>query len=406
MKIAIIGGGYVGLHTALRLTEVNKEWKITILDVDQEKIDRFSKGESPIDDYYMDKFMKKHPYKLNNITYEKPDGDWNKYEAVFISLSTNPSGKDVSRLNTDLIFNLSKEIKSTNSNISVTVRSTINIDDYLNIDELGLNYWPEFLSQGIETIKNINQKVNIISLNKNDKKAEELFEKIFENKTLIKTKTKESILVKVMHNTLDAYLINISNLFANISEENGMDFSAIAPAVESLLSGRTKVKRPGIGYGGSCYPKDSYSLINITKKEQNKKMIQQMDDFNNEQTFAFLTKEKIIRKSKKIVILGSSFKGGTNDTTKTPTTSLRSWLIDNGITYKIWEPMINKKWLIENENMSLDIHKDISDSDLVIVASDWNEFNELLLDYEKDVIDLKTFIKDNGKMKLHNIGKG
>ncbi len=405
MNIAIIGGGYVGLHTALRLTQTNKDWDIKILDTDDNKIEKFNNGQSPIDDFYMQKFISDNPGLLKNIKYEKPDSQWTKYDLIFISLSTNPSQDNEARLNTDLIFSLAKEIKESNNNISVVVRSTINIDDASKIDQYNLNYWPEFLSQGVDTLKNINQSVNVVSLSKEDSIAKDIFEELFIGKTLIKTKTNEAILVKVMHNTLDAHLINLSNLFANIAEENNMDFSNIGGAVESLLSERAKVKRPGIGYGGSCYPKDSYSLMEITNNEQNKSLIQCLDDFNRKQSYAFLTKEAIIRDAKNIVVLGSSFKGGTNDVTKTPTLSIRKWLLDNNIKYKIWEPMISDKWTIQGENISQNIVNDISEADLVIVASDWTQFNELLVNYTKEVIDLKTFIKDNGLMTIHRVGK-
>ncbi len=405
MNIAIIGGGYVGLHTALRLTKTNKDWNIRILDVDNEKIERFSKGESPIDDFYMNQFMKSNPGYLERITYEQPDNQWGKYDLIFISLSTNPLKEDSARLNTNLIFNLANDIKNTNKDISVVIRSTINIDDSEKIDELKANYWPEFLSQGVETLKNINQSVNVVSLQNDDQIANDIFEELFLGKTLVRTNTKESILVKVMHNTLDAHLINLSNLFANISEENDISFSNISGAVESLLSTRPKVKRAGIGYGGSCYPKDSYSLIEITNSEQNKKLIQSLDDFNKQQSFAFLTKESIIRNAKNILVLGSSFKGGTNDITKTPTLSLRRWLLENNISYKIWEPMISKEWTIDGEVISDDPSSNIEDYDLVIVASDWAQFNDLLSNYEGNVIDLKTFIRNNGKMNLYRIGE-
>ncbi len=405
MKIAIIGGGYVGLHTALRIRQANKNWEIKVLDTDLDKVDRFNNDESPIDDFFMRKFMMENPGYLEKIRYEVPDGRWENFDIIFIALSTNPNNSTGARLDTDLIFNLSKEIKKKTPKTSVIIRSTINIDDYSKVDASSLSYWPEFLSQGVETIKNINQSINVVAIQKDDNKIVELFEEIFKGKTLIKTNVKEAILVKVMHNSLDAYLINISNLFANIAEENEIDFTNISGAVESLLSTRTKVKRPGIGYGGSCYPKDSYSLIEITEKSQNKKLIQAFDDFNKEQSFAFLTKEHVIRRAGKIVVLGTSFKGGTNDTTKTPTLSLRNWLLENKIKYKIWEPMISKQWIIDGEEISENIVKDIEDSDLVIVASDWEQFNKLLANYSNDVIDLKTFIKDNNIMNLHNIGK-
>ncbi|BDU67786.1 MAG: UDP-glucose 6-dehydrogenase [Candidatus Tyloplasma litorale] len=405
MNIAIVGGGYVGLHTALRLKQSNKNWNIEVLDIDKNKVERFNKGESPIDDFFMKDFIKKNPYKISEIKYKIPDGDWNKYDVIFIGLSTNPANEKEPRLNTDLIFKISKEIKNVDKKISIVVRSTINIDDFQKMENLEINYWPEFLSQGIKTELNINQNVNVVAINKNDNVIESLFDEIFINKILIKTNIKEAIFIKVVHNSFDAHLINLTNLFANIAEENKINFDIIGPAVETLLLKRSKVKRSGIGYGGSCYPKDSYSLIEITKNKNNKNLIQALNDFNENQSFAFLTNEPLIRNSKKIVVLGISFKGGTNDITKTPTVSLRKWLMRNKIDYKIWEPMIDKKWTMDYEKISNNIEKDIEESDLVIVASDWIEFNNLLINYSNNVIDLKSFIKENGKMKIYKVGK-
>lgn len=404
MKIAIIGGGYVGLHTAIKLAKTNIDWKIDVLDVDEEKIKRFNRGESPIDDFFMSDFMSANPGYLKNIAYSKPKEILGGYDIFFIALSTNPKIDNVARLNTDLIFKYIRKMRELSDETTVIVRSTVNIDDHEALDELKCGYWPEFLSQGVETVKNIEQDINVISLRDGEKTSKEIFEKLFEGKQMIKLTTKEAIFAKVMHNTLDAHLINLTNLFANISEENEINFYSTSKAVESLLLKRNKMKKPGIGYGGSCYPKDSYSLIEITSSDQNKKLIQSLEDFNNEQSKIFLTKEKLIREAKNILVLGSSFKGGTNDITRTPTKALRSWLIKNDIDYKIWEPMISNKWSMEGEVISVDIEKDIIDSDLIIVASDWEQFNNLLLNYKGDVIDLKSCVEDNGKMKLHKIG--
>lgn len=403
MKIAIIGGGYVGLHTALRLAITNDKWQIDVIDTDEIKVNKFNEGKSPIDDYYMDQFLKNNPYKLENIKYTTKAEDWKNYEMIFLALSTNPLKEKESRLNTNLIFSMVSEIRK-NKDVSIVLRSTINLDDWKKLDEMNISYWPEFLSQGVETLKNLNQEVNVIKLS-NYNSEELIFNELFKNKTLIKTSSKEAIATKIMHNTLDAYLITITNLFANISDENEINFHSIAPAIEMLLQKRTKVKKPGIGYGGSCYPKDSYSLINITSREEDKKLIEELNNFNISQSTIFLKFENIIRNSKNIIVLGSSFKGGTNDVTKTPTISLRKWLLKNNISYKIWEPMINEKWLLDGEVLSKDWMNDVSNSDLVIVASDWKEFNEVLLNYNGKVIDLKTTVENNGKMTLYQIGK-
>ena len=403
MNIAIVGGGYVGLHTAIKLAETNKNWKINVLDIEDDKINKFNNGESPIDDYYMRKFLKENYSKLSNIKYFKNKNEYNDFDIVFITLSTNPEKENDSRLNTNTIFNISKLVKE-KYNIPVIIRSTLNIDDYDKLDNLNLCYWPEFLSQGVKTESNINQLVNVISLD-NSEVANKLFKEIFFNKTLLYTSSKEAILTKVMHNSLDAYLITLSNLFANISHENNISFDKISPIVEQLLLNRPKVKKSGLGYGGSCYPKDSYSLINITNRKEDKDLIEALNNFNINQANQFLLFEDEIRAAKNIVVLGSSFKGGTNDVTKTPTLPLRNWLIKNDINYKIWEPQFVKCNLIKGEILSECIDEDLNKSDLVIVSSDWKEFSLLLQNYKGIVIDLKSCIDPKGKYKLLKIAK-
>lgn len=402
-NIAIIGGGYVGLHTALRLSIKFPNNFITIFDVDTKKIDKWKNNQSPIDDYFMEKFIEENNNLLSNIVYKQPDDNWENYDIFFLALSTNPVSNDVF-LNTKPLFNLVGEIRAINPRASIFIRSTINISDSEILQDNYIGYWPEFLSQGIDTSENLGRDSNVIYIPTNDYYADDFFNCLFNGTQIIKAPPQEVIMVKVMHNSIDAHLITLTNLFANISEENDIDFSIISPVVELLLKSRSKIKKPGIGYGGSCYPKDSYSLLSVTENNQNKKLIQSLEDFNNEQSYAFLFKEDIIRNASNIIVLGVSFKGGTNDITRTPTLALRNWLLSNNIKYKIWEPMINENLIIFGETISNQIEKDIVNSDLVIVASDWTEFNFLLKDYDSDIIDLKSYINFNGKMKLHYIG--
>ncbi len=391
MKIGIIGGGYVGIHTALKMALVNNNWVINVHDLDINKINNFNSGRSPIEDNFMREYLTNNFHKFNNVKYTK-DNDYSEYDIIFIALSTNPKENE-SKLNTKLIFDFSKKIKEINKNVQIIIRSTINLEDADIIANMKLNYWPEFLSQGVDTLKNINQETNIFSTNNKTAEFSNFLEKVFFNKTLINVSTSESIYIKLIHNTLDAHLINLSNLFANIARENNINFENIKQPVEALLSKRPKIKNSGIGYGGSCYPKDSLSLSEMTNSEQNKKLIYALDYFNKEQSNIFLEYSDIIKDSKNIVLLGSSFKGGTNDITKTPTASIRKWLLQNKINYKIWEPNLPEVYLFKNEILSNNIANDIDNADLVIISSDWKEFNSLLDNYKNKIIDLKSFIK-------------
>ncbi len=399
-KILVVGGGYVGLHTAIKLSQYNN--KVTVVELDQNKIDLFNSRKSPIFDSYMESYL--NEYNLfKKIEYVHFDSvNFLDFNYIFISIATNPIN-DEAKLNTKPIFNLIEDVRKESKNIKIVLRSTINIDDAKKLDDLNVAYWPEFLQQGSPISKNINQDKNIISNLSKEDILEFLPSEEFKKTKLI-GKTIDAILVKVFHNTLDAYLINLTNLFTNIAEENGGNFSNIGPIIEELLLKRPKVKKPGIGYGGSCYPKDSYSLIEITNNVMNRKLIQVMEDFNNNQYNWGINKIKKINNIGKILFLGISFKGQTNDLTRTPTKGIIDFLIRNNYDFKIWEPDMDFKYL---EKFGIDLNyvlKDdlmknkelIDEYDTVIVGSDWNVFKEMLdkpLENNKNIIDLKTYFK-------------
>ncbi len=398
-KILVIGGGYVGLHTAIKLSQYNN--KIIVSEMDKNKIDLFNSEKSPIFDSYMGDYLTEYNL-FKKIKYV----DSNKinfldYSHIFICIATNPLKNEV-KLNTEPIFNLIFNIRNISKDIKIILRSTINIDDSNKLDDLNVAYWPEFLQQGSPISKNINQDRNIISNFSKEDILEFLPSEEFKKTKLIK-KSIDAILIKVFHNTLDAYLINLTNLFTNISEENGGNFSDIGPIIEELLSKRPKIKKSGIGYGGSCYPKDSYSLIKITNNVMNKKLIQTMEDFNNNQYNWGINKIKEIKDIGKILFLGISFKGQTNDLTRTPTAKIIEFLIESNYDFKIWEPSIDINYL---ESFNIDskyvIEEDliikenlISEYKTIIIGSDWKVFqdfsNKKLFD-DKNIIDLKSLL--------------
>ncbi len=399
-RILVIGGGYVGLHTAIKLSQYNNE--IIVSELDEKKIELFNNGMSPIFDSYMKKYLTDY-YLFKKIKYVHSDEiNYLDFDYIFICIATNPLENEI-KLNTLSIFNLIKKIRSTSKDINVILRSTINIDDNKKLEEFNIAYWPEFLQQGSPISKNINQDRNIISNLSKEKILEFLPSEEFKKTKLIKN-TIDAILIKVFHNTLDAYLINLTNLFVNISEENGGNFNDIGDKIEELLINRPKIKKPGIGYGGSCYPKDSYSLLEITKNNANRELIQVMENFNNNQYKWGINKILKTKDIGKILFLGISFKGQTNDLTRTPTKEIIKFLIDNNYDFKIWEPDIDSNYV--NEKLGIDSNyildydlrtnqKIIEEFKTIIIGSDWilfKEFFEKNLFRNKKVIDLKSYL--------------
>ncbi|CRX36965.1 / ywqF / UDP-glucose 6-dehydrogenase ywqF /:446782 Forward [Candidatus Hepatoplasma crinochetorum] len=420
-EILIIGGGYVGFYTAIKLLNNKNIKKIDILDIDNKKIQKWKDKKNPIDDFYLESFLKKNKSFFEKISYIKKT-NFKKYDFFLIALPTNPKlnkkiNLSISKNNilyTDKIFSYCEEIISNKRNAKIIIRSTINYNDHKKITNLKLNYWPEFLSQGQNIDKNINGH-KIIFTKSNNLKKEDIINLIplEKFKNIVFLKIEEAIMIKIFHNSFDAFSITISNLLANIAQENNIKFSNLLPILNDLLKIKSRVKNPGLGYGGSCYPKDSRSLFNLIDSKKDFKLINQLDKYNSNQQNNYKKYLNLIKKEDKILILGISFKGQTNDLTETPTKSLINYLLRKKYNFKIWEPNIHKLNLklvnknIKISNVSIDIENDLKKADLIFIGSDWNIFDKLIKDkkiQDKKIIDLKSSLPISKKNIHYRIG--
>lgn len=409
-KILIIGGGYVGFYTALKLLSNNKIREIDIYDIDDKKIKNWRNKRNPINDFYLTNFLKNNKEIFSKINYLNNEINYKKYDYFFIALPTNPiQNREKNKfknknyiLYTDLIFEFIEKINKNNKNSEIIIRSTINYDDYEKIEKFNLNYWPEFLSQGQEIEKNLNWNKMIFAKNINLKteKLKEIFSEKEFNK-LYFVSIKEAIMIKIFHNSFDAFSITISNLLANIAENKKLNFSNLIPILNELLDVKPRIKKPGIGYGGSCYPKDSRSLFNLSNSKYDLKLLKNLDKYNLKRREIYKRYINEIKTSKFILILGISFKGQTNDITDTPIKNLINYLIKKKYNFKIWEPnlnnldldKINKK--INKYNISININDDLEKCDLIFIGADWKIFNNFLINKKiinKKIIDLKSFL--------------
>ncbi|BDV03656.1 MAG: UDP-glucose 6-dehydrogenase [Candidatus Hepatoplasma scabrum] len=420
-KILIIGGGYVGLYTAIKLINNEQIKKIDILDIDKKKIDKWKNLKNPISDLYLEDFLQKNKSFFKKINYLNK-ANFENYHFFILTLPTNPEKRKIINwqssknniLSTNKIFSYCKKIKNIKKNSKIIIRSTVNYNDYLKIDDLNISYWPEFLSQGQKIDKNINGHKIIFAKAKNFTKKD-ILNLIPEQKykNIIFVKTNEAIMIKIFHNSFDAFSITISNLLANISQKNNIKFSNLIPILNDLLKIKPRVKTPGLGYGGSCYPKDSRSLLNILNSKKDLKLINQLDKYNLNQQKSYKNYLNLIKKNDKILILGISFKGQTNDITETPIKSLVNYLIRKKYNFKIWEPnldklnlkMINKN--INEQNIIKNIEKDLKECNIIFIGSDWDIFNKFIKEKkikDKKIIDLKGYLSISKENIHYRIG--
>ena len=266
MKIVVAGTGYVGLVTAVCLAE--KGHNVTCVDVDEKKIGLMKQGKSPIFEKDLEKLMKKNQDRLEYTTdykkaYKNPD-------VIFIGVGT-PEKKDGSA-DLRFVYSVAKQIiQSLQKDTTIVIKSTVpigtndKIEKYINKYlknnikvELVSN--PEFLAQGTAIHDTLH--ANRIVIGVNSKKAETVMKKVYDSFDIpyVITDRRSAEMIKYASNDFLALKISYINEIANLCEIIGANIDDVTKGMGLDPRIGNKFLNAGIGYGGSCFPKDTKAL--------------------------------------------------------------------------------------------------------------------------------------------------
>jgi len=415
MKICVLGSGYVGLVTGTCFAERGHE--VYCIDIDPKKIDLINNGIVPIFEPELGELLKKNVEKGTLKAFVAKDFYSKKIhtDISFVCVPT-PSNEDGS---IDLRFikkaseDLGGYIKSLEDYHVVTIKSTVvpgTTGDVARpiIEEnsgkkaghdFGLCMNPEFLREGsaIEDFLNTD-KIVIGSV---DKKSGDLLEKIYESwdeKTpRIRTNLRTAEMIKYAQNAFLATKISFINEIANICQRTGVDANDIAYAIGLDPRINPKFLRFGVGYGGSCFPKDVKALIAASEKSgYNPKLLKAVEVINKKQPLETLKMVDELN-GKTVSILGLAFKPNTDDIREAPSIKLIQELKTHNTRIKAYDPQANENM----EKVFPDIiYTDsplecLKDSDICFVLTEWEEIKQL---EPKDFLNLmKTPIIIDGR---------
>lgn len=390
MKIAIAGTGYVGLVTGVVLAHIGHE--VTCVDIDKDKIEKLKKCECPIFEPGLPELMSKNFDKLTFTT--DCAKVYTTAEAIFIAVGT-PEKKDGST-NLSYVYTVADQIaKYAMRDCTVVVKSTVpigtndKIEQYIiknlkhNISiEVVSN--PEFLSQGT-AVKDMLYGSRIVIGAETDK-AREVMAKIYENmnQPIIFTNRRSAEMIKYASNDFLALKISYINEIANLCEVLGADVEDVARGMGMDPRIGDKFLRAGIGYGGSCFPKDTKALHWLGNYHDHElKTVKAAIEVNENQ------KLRLIKKARKyydtfegltIAVLGLTFKPGTDDLREAPSLTIVPILLDDGATVKAYDPYgINRfKQKINGDIISCETPEEaLKDADICFILTEWPEIVEL-----------------------------
>ena len=393
MTITFVGHGYVGLVTAAVFADLgNTVW---VVDRTKEKIDNLKKGKAPFYEPGLEELVKRNVdagrllFTLNYGEAVTPS------EIIFICVGTpsKPSGE------ADLT-SVYEAAESTGKALVgykvVVTKSTVPPGTNKKVAEIlervkpkGASFAiasvPEFLREG--TAINDTLHPDRVVIGTTSKRAEELLLELHKpidgKSVLCNTETAE--LIKYASNSLLSTKISFANSIAFLSECVGADAEKVLDGVGLDRRLGRSFLYAGVGYGGSCFPKDVKALIAIAADYgYNFSILKAVEEVNKEAVIRFT--EKILHhfggklKGKTLAVLGLSFKPDTDDMRAAPSVGIIGALIAGGATIRAYDPVAGenaKKVLPKGIHYAKDAYDAALGADAVIVVTEWNEFRQL-----------------------------
>ncbi len=435
MNVGIIGSGYVGLVTGVCLAHIGHN--VTCVDKNKEKVKKLQKGIMPIYEPELDPLLLKYA-KKKKIKFTTNIKDATKdTEVIFIAVGT-PSKKNG---DADLTYveNVAREIAQsmdsyklivekstvpaeTGKRIARTVRLNLN-KKYKNRNlDFDVASNPEFLREGSAVSDFMNPDRVVIGVE--SKKAENLLREVYKplKTKIVVTNINSAEMIKHASNSFLATKISFINAVSQICGRVGADVLKVAEGMGFDKRIGRKFLDAGVGYGGSCFPKDVDAFIRLSDKSGfDFKLLKEVRQTNEEQKKAFLRliEDKLwILKGKTIGIWGLAFKPNTDDMRNAPSIDIIKALQAEGAKIKAFDPqgMENSKKMLPKVKLCKDPYAAALGTDALLLLTEWDIFAKLNFKrvakgmHQSIIFDGRNFLNaeelNNFGFEYYGIGRG
>jgi UDPglucose 6-dehydrogenase len=391
MKISVIGTGYVGLVTGTCLAETGNE--VICVDIDKGKVEKMRNGVVPIYEPHLDVLFERN-IKANRLQFTTSlDEGLEHGEIIFLALPT-PEDEDGSA-DLSYVLNVSKLIGEKIKEYKVIVdKSTVPVGTAEKVKETILENAtcdfdvvsnPEFLREGYAVDDFL--KPERIVIGSSSEKATKLMQKLYNpfvrsGNPIIIMDEKSAELTKYAANAFLATKITFMNEIANYCEKVGADVDKVRVGMGTDSRIGKRFLFPGIGYGGSCFPKDVKALQKAGKdKAYDFKILDAVIEVNEKQKTILLPKiENFFNgnlSNKKIAIWGLAFKPETDDVREAPAIYLMNELLNKNAVLSVYDPeaMPNiEKQFGNTLNYCNSMYEALEDADALVICTEWSIF--------------------------------
>jgi UDPglucose 6-dehydrogenase len=394
VKVAVAGTGYVGLVTGVCLAEVGHD--VTCMDIDEYKINMLKKGISPIYEPGLDPFIQQNIQSGRLFFTTDAKEAYRNKEIIIVAVGT-PENEDGSA-NLSYIQKVVKDIvENINGPLILVTKSTVPVGTNDQIQEW-ITEWnvrqypievvsnPEFLREGSAIHDTFHGDRIVIGANSREASAQvaRLYEPF--HIPIVQTSIRSAEMIKYAANAFLATKISFINEIANICEKVGANIEDVAYGIGLDQRIGPHFLKAGIGYGGSCFPKDTKALVQIAGNVQHQfELLEAVIKVNNKQQVKLVKKAKQIFGSlngKKCAILGLSFKPNTDDVREAASIVMAKELVKEGAAVVGYDPIAidnAKSVLGDSIQYAHSIEEAVQNADIALIATEWEEIKQFPL---------------------------
>jgi UDPglucose 6-dehydrogenase len=391
MNLTIIGTGYVGLVSGTCFAEVGHQ--VICVDNNADKVKMLQAGGIPIYEPGLEELVKKNVaagrLSFTNSTAEGVQ----KSDVIFIAVPTPPQTDG--SVDLSYIERVARDIAAAMTSYKIVVdKSTVPVKTGEKVTETIKRYCPakvefdvvsnpEFLREGF-AVGDL-MKPDRVVIGTSSQRPVAAMKEIYTpfNAPIIVTDINSAELIKHAANSFLALKISYINAIANVCEAAGANVQEVAQGIGLDERIGRRFLNAGIGFGGSCFPKDLSAFIKISEQMgYDFKLLKEVQRINADQMERFLKKitdTLWVLKDKKIGVLGLAFKQNTDDVRSSPAIDLCQRLLKDGATLRVHDPkaMEKTKSLLPNVTYVDDMNAVAEGCDALVVATEWDEFKKL-----------------------------
>jgi UDPglucose 6-dehydrogenase len=385
MRVGIFGAGYVGLVTGAGLAALGHD--VTIREIVPERVDELRAGRLPIYEPGLEELLRQNRERLRFTT--EPEEAVSGAEVIFVCVGTPATYSGDADLSA--VWTVLDDLRGIASDTVLAMKSTVPVGtgekvraalDTRGLSEIRYVSNPEFLAEGSAIHDFLNP--DRIVIGSDDVAAGDVVEELHEqlDAPVVRMDIPSAEMVKLAANAFLATRISFINEIANVCEVTGADVEDVARGIGLDHRLGPHFLRAGIGFGGSCFPKDvSFLKLLAGNSGYHFQLVNAVIEVNE------LQKRRVVSKlqkhlgrlgDKRIALLGLAFKPNTDDMREAPSIVLASRLLAEGAEVRGWDPVARPGELMKGVGICETVLDAVKDADAAVIVTEWDELKDLV----------------------------